>query len=195
MSYENDIFISYRRSPTVGPWVRNHLAPRLEARLNEVSARPVHVYCDFKMEEGVNWPAELKLRIRRSRMLVTVWSADYFRSSWCMAEWQSFRRREALLGLFNDEHPRGLVYPVRYSDGDHFHAEARITQCRRDFSELNYPDEVFRLSVKYLEFDNLVRAMASDLASLLNDVPSWSDTFPIVEPAPLTPTVLSLPVI
>src|SRR5580704_9229695 len=73
MSYDHDIFISYRRSPTVGPWVQNHLAPRLEARLNEIAPNPVSVFCDFKMAEGVNWPAELKRSVKRSRVLLTIW--------------------------------------------------------------------------------------------------------------------------
>jgi TIR domain len=195
MSYDHDIFVSYRRSPTIGPWVQNHLAPRLEARLNEISPNPVNVFCDFKMSEGVNWPAELQRSVKRSRLLLTIWSADYFRSTWCMAEWQSFRRRETLLGLFTAEHPQGLVYPVRYSDGDHFHSDAKLTQWRKDFSELSYPDDVFRLSVKYLEFDNLVRQMAQELSLRLNSVPAWSDNFPILEPQPLAPVVHERPVI
>jgi hypothetical protein len=63
-----------------------------------------------------------------------------------------------LLGLFSEEHTQGLVYPVRYSDGEHFHPDAKLTQCRKDFSELNYPDDVFALSAKYLEFDDRKRS-------------------------------------
>lgn len=195
MSYEYDIFISYRRSDTIGPWVKNHLAPRLQLRLNEVAPYNVNVFCDFKMDDGVNWPAELKRSVHRSRLLLSIWSADYFRSKWCMAEWQSFRQREALLGLFTDENPQGLVYPVRYADGDHFHAEAKVTQCRRDFSTLSYPEESFRDTKKYLEFDDLIREMARDLERLLGSVPSWRDDFPILEPPPIAPVVHERPVI
>lgn len=195
MGYDHDIFISYRRSPTVGQWVQNHFVPRLEARLNDVAPGPVRIFCDFKMADGVNWPAELKRQVRSSSLLLTVWSADYFRSTWCMAEWQSFRNREALLGLSTDEHTLGLVYPVRYADGNHFHIDARQTLCRKDFSSLNYPDDVFRLSVKYLEFDNLVRDIANDLVVRLAAMPAWRDDFPIVEPAPLPPAPLDRPVI
>jgi TIR domain len=195
MAYQYDIFISYRRSQTVGQWVQNHLAPRLELRLNEVAPVPVRVFCDFKMDEGVNWPAELKRQVQNSSLLLTVWSADYFRSSWCMAEWQSFRSRETLLGLFSAQNPQGLVYPVRYADGASFHADAQVTQCRKDFSRLNYPDDVFRTTAKYLEFDDLVREMAAELVARLGAVPVWRNDFPIVEPAPLPPPVLTRPVI
>ena len=195
MSYEHDIFISYRRSLTVGQWVQNHLVPRLEARLNEVAPAAVRVFCDFKMEEGVNWPAELKHQVRNSGLLLTVWSADYFRSNWCMAEWQSFRNRETVLGLFSEGHTQGLVYPVRYADGEHFHVDAQLTLCRKDFSSLNYPDDVFRLSAKYLEFDDLVRQMAGELVLRLNAVPPWQNNFPVVEPQPMPAPILNRPVI
>jgi hypothetical protein len=195
MSYDYDIFVSYRRSPTVGQWVRNHFVPRLEARINDVAPGPVRVFCDFKMADGVNWPAELKRQVRSSGLLLSIWSADYFRSNWCMAEWQSFRNRETLLGLFTDEQTLGLVYPVRYADGNHFHPEARQTLCRKDFSSLNYPDDVFRLSAKYLEFDDLVKLMAAELVARLAAIPDWRDDFPIVEPVPLPPATLDRPVI
>lgn len=195
MAYENDIFVSYRRSETVGLWVKNHFASRLEARLNEVAPGQVRVFCDFRMSDGVNWPAELKRQVQNSRLLLTIWSADYFRSTWCMAEWQSFRHRETSLGLFSKEHPQGLVYPVRYADGDYFHSDAQLALCRKDFSSLSYPDEVFRSSAKYLEFDDLVRSMAQELVALIPTVPPWSDNFPIVEPAALPPVSLPRPVI
>jgi hypothetical protein len=195
MSYEHDIFVSYRRTPTVGGWVLNHLKPRLEARLNDISAAPVRVFIDKNMAEGVNLPAALKRNIKRSGVLVAVWSADYFRSAWCMAEWGSFRQREEQLGLFSDDDPNGLVYPVRYADGDHFHADAKRTLCRKDFAHLNYPDEAFRHSAKYLEFDDLVKEMADDLVTKLAGVPPWSETFPVLEPHPMKPASLKRPVI
>lgn len=195
LAYEHDIFVSYSRSPTVGQWVCNHLVPRLEARLGNISRDKPKIFCDFKIEEGTNWPAELKRQLRGSRLLLTIWSADYFRSRWCMAEWESFQRREAELGLFSDASPQGLVYPVRYADGEHFHPRAKETQCRKDFSTLNYPDEVFRLSPKYMEFDDLVQRMADDLEVRLREIPPWRSDFPIVEPQALPPAVMQRPVI
>jgi TIR domain len=195
MAYEHDIFISYRRSATVGRWVQSHLAPLLNARINEEAPAPVRVFCDFQMEEGTNWPAELKHQVRGSKLLLAVWSADYFRSPWCMAEWQSFRQRENLLGFFSEDHPQGLVYPLRYADGSHFHPDAQNVLLTKDFSSLNYPDEVFRQSAKYLEFDDLVKKMAVELVARLAEIPSWRDDFPIIEPEPLTPAPLSRPVI
>lgn len=195
MGYDHEVFVSYRRTPTVGRWVQNHFVPLLEARLNDIAPNTVRVFCDEKMAEGVNFPEELKLRIRRSALLLTVWSADYFRSAWCMAEWQSFRQREAMLGLFGKDNPQGLVYPVRYADGAYFHPDAQLVLCRKDFSQLNYPEDSFRLSAKYLEFDDLVKDVAQDIVDRLTALPPWKRDFPIVEPEPMAPPILKRPVI
>lgn len=195
MAYEYEIFLSYRRSSTVGLWVRNHLKPRLEARLDEVGPEVVRICGDFDIESGARWPDELKHNLRVSGLWLSVWSADYFRSSWCMAEWRSFREREQMLGLFSSGRPQGLIYPIRYADGEHFHPEALLSQCNKDFSRLNYPDDVFRHSPKYIEFDEIVQQMAQELVRRLQSLPPWRADFPIVEPAPLQAASIPRPVL
>jgi hypothetical protein len=195
MTYEHEIFISYRRAPMVGGWVQKHFYRRLEARVNEIAPNDVRIFCDVNMTEGVNLSEELKHNIRYSALLVSVWSANYFRSAWCMAEWQSFRQREAMLGMFSSANRSGLVYPIRYADGEHFHPDASLALSRKDFSELNYPEESFSQSAKYLEFDDLVKEVARDIVALLPRLPPWSPEFPVVEPAPMPPPSLSRPLI
>lgn len=195
MPYEYEIFISYRRSSTAGRWVQNHLLPRLSDRINEISPQEVRISCDTKLDSGVLWPEELKRRLRMSGLLLCVWTADYFRSPWCMAEWMSFKAREALLGMFTPANPQGLVYPIRYADGKFFHPDAKNTQCRLDFSALSYPDEVFRLSKKYIVFDDLVTEMANDLVNRLVTLPAWQDNFPIAEPHPMPEVKLARPIL
>lgn len=193
MTYQHDIFISYRRTSTARKWVLQYFRPQLESRLDEVSPSNVRIFCDEDMKEGVNLPAELKNRIRHSALLLAVWSASYFRSGWCMAEWTSFLRRERMLGLFTEARPMGLVYPIRYADGDHFHADARLSLCRKDFSLLNYTSDAFPSSPKFLDFEDLVRQVASDLAERLPTVPAWQPDFPILEPQPMPQATLTLP--
>jgi hypothetical protein len=194
-AYEHEIFISYRRSDAIGGWVKNHFVPRLTLRLNEIAPQDVRIFCDFKMQSGTRWPDELKWQLRRSGLLLPIWSADYFRSDWCVAEWRSFRKREEMLKWFTAEHPLGLVYPVRYADGDYFDLEAKETQCKRDFSRHNYPDEAFRASAKYIEFDDIVKEMAEELVLLIQNLPPCRGDFPIEEPAPLRPTKITRPVL
>lgn len=195
MTYEFDIFVSYRRTESISRWVKNYLVPLLQERLNQIAPKDIHIFCDYKMADGVNFPAELERQIKASSLLLGIWSANYFRSKWCMAEWESFRERQKQLGLFTDDHTQGLIYPVRYSDGDYFHPEAKIVQCQKDFSQLSYFNEGFRRSQKYEEFDDLVRKMAEDLVALLNDVPAWRADFPIAELPVLGPATMKRPVI
>ena len=172
--------------------MRNHFLPRLADRLNENSAEPVRLFCDELLDEGEEWAPALQDVLRKSKLLLAVWSADYFRSSWCMAEWESFRERERKLALPVGA-PKSLVYPIRYADGEHYHSAAKALQNTRDFSALNYPDEVFRQSVKWLEFDDLVTAVAKDLIAKLPLVPAWQGDFPIAQPAPLPDVVMLRP--
>ncbi len=195
MAYQYDIFISYKRSNTGTRWVRNYLYPLLNDRLQQNSPVEVRLSCDFQIEDGALWPAEIENRIQNSAILLAVWSAEYFRSSWCMAEWQSFRRREASLGLSSRKKPTGLVYPIRYADGDHFHPDAKLTQCQKDFSTLNCAEEALRNSNDYLDFDRLVSQMAIDLVHRLNRAPNWRRNFPIAKPRPLGPAPLRRPVV
>jgi hypothetical protein len=195
MPYEYEIFVSYRRSSVAGKWVTGFLLPLLKARLNEQAPFEVRVSCDTEMEAGVRYPAELQSRLRGSGLLLAIWSADYFRSAWCMAEWRSFREREDRLGYFTRERPASLVYPIRYADGEYFHPEAKLAQCRHDFSNLNYAFDGFPLTAKYMEFEDRVRQMAQELVGRLNDLPVWRPDFPVVEPDPLPPFSIARPVI
>lgn len=191
MSYDYDIFISYRRSPTVGAWVKNHLMPRLDARLNDIAPRPVRISCDLQIADGAHWPDDLKHRIRTSGLLLAIWSADYFRSSWCMAEWDSFKERETQLrGMGKLSQKMGLVLPVRYADGDHYHPDAKVVQCKQDFTRLNHPDVVFSQSAKYIEFDEAVQGLAEAVLGRMSDLPDWRSDFPLSEPAAMPPVTI-----
>ena len=195
MAYEFDIFVSYRRTSTMGPWVRKRLVPLLKDRINEVARDDVRIFCDEDMPDGANLPEQLKRNIRNSALLLTVWSADYFRSSWCLAEWQSFREREALLGLFAAENPLSLVYPIRYADGDNYHPDAKTALCKKDFSSFNYSGDAFVGSLEYLQFESLVKQMAIDFSERLDTLPQWRDAFPVVEPQPMVRPRIVRPVL
>ena len=100
------------------------------------------------MEEipiGAVWPERLIRALKRSKVLMCIWSPDYFRSGHCTAEWRTFRSREMLLRqrLAEEYKQRGnsgelspiapLVFAARYHDGNSFPIEARMTQSD-DFS-------------------------------------------------------------
>lgn len=179
--YEYDIFLSYTRKPPVGTWVKNHFLPLLEEWLGAFSPEEPRIYVDWQQQTGVHWPANLRRALKYSRCLVAVWSPFYFRSSWCVAEWQSMREREKLLGLGTHDKPKGLVYPVVFSDGLHFPEEAKRTQYV-DLSLWNIPYEHYRNTDRYIEFTEKMQFVAQDLAKFVVLAPPWQNDWPVVEP-------------
>jgi hypothetical protein len=129
MSYKYDIFLSYKREPPISDWVMNHFYPELKNWLASTMPREPQIFLDQLQETGVNWPIHLRQALLKSRCLVAVWAPQYFRSSWCLAEWHSMLAREKILGLCTDGSTRGLVYPVIFQDGTHFPETAQRTLC------------------------------------------------------------------
>lgn len=193
MSYTWDVFISYRRTHNVAGWVQNHLGPVLERCLEDQMDHPPRVFVDDKLEIGAYWPEELADVLSTSRYLLAVWSPPYFTSRWCVAEWQTMREREKLLGIPQKGETRGLIYPVVYSDGSSFPREARTVQSRFDLSEYGFPYEQFRRTDAYLEFHQKVRSIAIDLAGRLSSAPPWRADWPICRPEPFPTPSAELP--
>ncbi|MEA3051529.1 MAG: hypothetical protein QOG72_432 [Sphingomonadales bacterium] len=187
MSYQADIFVSYRRSATVGRWVRQFLVPLLAERLDENSPTNVQLFIDENIPPGAPWPRHLREMLKRSKLLLPIWSANYFRSSWCMAEWESFRRRERLLNTQG-----ALIYPIAYSGNTYFHPDAKATQTI-DFSTLASTEEGFRAAPDWLRFDRLVTTVATDLVTRIQAAPPWRSDFPITEPEPMPDPVMERP--
>lgn len=88
--------------------------------------------------------------------------------------------REDALGAVRP--PRGLVYPVVYSDGNHFSLRAKQTQFRRDLTAFTYPYPGFRESATYLTFHDAMMDIAAEIETHLQTIPPWQADWPIVEP-------------
>lgn len=193
MDYEFDIFLSYPRKGNPGRWVNLHFHPLLRDCLNDHLDHDVHIFLDTQQPTGIPWPNHLKVALQKSRLLVAIWTPLYFRSSWCVAEWESMLAREALLDGEGVTPPRGLVYPIKFSDGDHFDQRAKDTQYRRDLSEFTFPYSCFTHSTRYLDFHSIVNSVAEEIADHLQHTPPWRLNWPLVEPNPLATLIVPLP--
>lgn len=182
--YEYDLFISYRRNGNVRDWVRNHLVPRLHDCLIDELGHEPRIFLDTQQDVGTHWPENLARALQRSHLLLAVWSPSYFTSRWCLAEWQTIRRREQVLGIGGPQDPLGLVYPIRFSDGDRFPAEARNVQQEMSFKEWRYPYPQFKDSPLYLPFHQAVVDLAERLASRFDNPPPWQPDWPTEWPDP-----------
>ena len=187
--YEYDIFLSYPQRGNAGAWVDRHFHPLLRDCLcDEINPEPRVFYCP-EQQTGAVWPDKLAHALKRSRMMVAIWSAPYFRSLWCMAEWQSMLKREKMLGMRTVDKPWGLVYPVIFSDGPHFHPTALATQARKDLRNWAIPHKIFEESPEYVHFHRCLRDVATELAHLLPQVPKWDSRFPIIRKPKVSPPV------
>jgi hypothetical protein len=187
-SYLFDVFISYCRHGNAQRWLLNHFFPKFKDCLADQMASTPRVYVDRTMPRGAHWPSNLQKALRHSKIMVPLFSPQYFRSKWCVAEWKSMQEREKLLGLATPERPQGLVYPILYSDSDNFPSEAKGIS-RWDFKRLATPELVFQESRDYVDFHHKVTEVAEDLAELLPQVPDWQPDWPVIEPPdpPLPP--------
>lgn len=182
-NYLYDVFISYRREPPVIDWVRNHFHPLMKQWLpNALPPRhKTRIFMDeLQIETGATWPLKLQEALKNSRCLVPVWSPEYFRSKWCLAELKSMQTRERLLGLRTKQRPEGLIYPVVFFDGEHFPKDAQTIQ-HKDLSQWNIPDVVFKQHLDYIELVRQIQDVVSELATMIRRAPTWAD-WPVTIP-------------
>lgn len=191
MAYQYDVFLSYPRTKSAGEWVRNHFHHLLVECLEDELAERPRVFFDETMTIGTRWPENIRSALLHSRMLVAVWTPTYFKSDWCMAEWMSMLERERLLGLGTGDQP-GLVFPVTYSDGKHFHPIARNTQSREDFKPYTCPVPILQSTALFVEFHAKMRSLAAEIAQRLDEIPEWQPDWPIKVWDPEPQTALSL---
>ncbi len=192
--YEFDLFVSYNRTKNARRWVRRHFVPRLREYLVEELGREPRIFLDKDQEVGTYWPDNLERALQRSQLLLAVWSAPYFESAWCLAEWRTFQRRERVLGIGPDD-PLGLIRPVRFADGDNFPPDAQNVQQEMRFTKYNFPDKQFADSPRYLEFRTKVGRFGQQLLPCLKDPPPWCADWPSERPPPQSPAPFRRPIL
>lgn len=128
VDYENDIFVSYRRSDVDWVrWTRENFVRALNSLLR-IRLGNVKVFVDETIEDGASWPNHLAMSLSRSRIMVAVLSRDYFQSDWCRLELALMLHREKAGALRNATNPWGLIIPVVIDDGNCFPPEVQAMQ-------------------------------------------------------------------
>jgi hypothetical protein len=168
-NYSYDLFISYRRHPSWSNWVREHVCRLLDDYLTRDLGRQPHVFVDQQIEPGQDWPDRLGNALGRARILLPIYSLDYFSSHWCLHE----------LDLM---HARGqatrcrLIFPALAHDGD------QIPQELRRISHVDwktYANTDIQPRTKTMEqWGNEIKRFTPQLAQAINETPlfdvSWS---------------------
>jgi len=138
------------------------------------------IFLDQGIPVGTVWSVVLEDALKNSKILVPVWSPKFFRSPWCMAEWESFELRKAALPACKTP----LVYPVKFADGTHFPPAAQNVQCR-DLSPWGRTGLAFDQSLDFLDFQEEMDKIAQDLAVHLVDrnFPEHDPTWMVKQPS------------
>ena len=113
MQYRHDVFISYRRGEVWTAWTREHFKHLLEVYLRQELGTDPDIFVDERIEEGADWPNELGEHLAMSRVMVAVFSGDYFSSQWCLHE------LDLMIGRSMMAAPTcRLIIPVIVHDGE-----------------------------------------------------------------------------
>ena len=87
VDYEYDVFLSYRRANQWPRFVDNVFLPMFQHWLEAELGRTPRIFFDAtEIETGDSWPHRLAAGIGLSKIMVCLWSTEYFASPWCLAE-------------------------------------------------------------------------------------------------------------
>lgn len=176
MSYQHDIFISYRRHPETHFWITEHFVPLLALHVDQELGRKPQIYVDDQIESGASWPISLGAALGGSRTLIALWSGNYLSSVWCTEELSHMLCREREAQLRTLSRPHGVVIPAFIHDGEKFPPDLRHIQHFEVQKSFNV--RMARNSPRAEELDASLTAQAPAIAACIDNAPEWRETWP-----------------
>ena len=170
--YKFDIFISYPHEDDHETWVHDIFLGSFERYLTQELGRKPDLFVDERgIRPGQSWPLRLKEALAHSRLLVPIWSVNYFLSDWCRAECLCFLHREENLG-YRKSNSEGLIHPVQLYDGKRY---PRIAQTIQWFEceEYNAFNESFKKTEPYSRLREAIKKWAPNVAQAIDAAPTW----------------------
>lgn len=176
MTYKHDVFISYRRHNLWTPWTRDHFKKLLDGYLQQELGDEPDIFVDEQIKVGVDWVDKLAEHLATSKIMVAIFSADYFGSDWCLLELDLMLERSTQAAQGRPRHTP-LIVPVVVHDGNLIPQEALRIQpmdlAKYRIAHIN-PD-----TTDYHEFSKAVGRLAPDVASQIQSAPpfdpQWED--------------------
>jgi len=177
--YVYEVFLSYRRGVIHSQWLVEHFVPLFKDRLREEIAEQCdrdagELFLDVnEVQPGMSIGDKVVDGLKTARCLVALLSPSYFRSPWCLVEWDSFRTRG-----------HGLVVPTILSQGVTVRRAVGDTMWA-DFSDYTIIGEGFKKTERYVAFQDEIKRLAKRVATVIASAPAWSN-FSVCNP-PVTP--------
>jgi hypothetical protein len=172
MPYRWDVFLSYRRFKEWPGWVNDHFLPLFTHYLGEELGYDARIFIDTEaIESGSAWPFRLAEGLSESKVMVCLWSRQYFSSKWCVSELAHMRARENACGFGTEAQPGCLILPVILHDGEDFPVQLRHIQTTdfRDVSNVR----ITRSSPRAEQLADAVRQWVPDVKEAVLRAPAY----------------------
>lgn len=176
VGYKYDVFLSYSRRGQWSSFVDKYFEPILHHWLGEELGRNPVVFRDARtVPTGQDWHQMLEDALRASRVMIALWSRQYFSSPWCQLE-LSF-----MLGRADQFKVRGaadrIILPATIHDGrsfPNFLSRLQTINLSEYSDPFMNPDSILRerLSEKLQRF-------CEDVASAIESVPDGSESWEV----------------
>ncbi len=109
---------------------------------------------------GAKWFDSLADALATSCCLVPVWSASYFRSRYCLWEWETFRKRG-----------ERLVVPISWTKPKPFFPAEALGIQSHDFSAYSYPNRAYLHTEEGVGMQRAIRSFAANVARAIELAP------------------------
>jgi hypothetical protein len=176
MAYEWDVFLSYRRSNDWPRFVQRQFLPKLKHWLDTVLGDAAKIFVDVnEIETGDDWPYALAHGLAHSKIMVCLWSAEYFRSKWCALELTHMLARRKSLVTRSGQLPPLILAALIHDSNNLTRELSRIQKFpMQDYSNPWIADGSLteeRLSVE-------IEKLARHAGNALMHVPEYDDSWP-----------------
>lgn len=178
-TYQHDVFLSYSRTESWPRFVNRHFMPKLRHWLSVELGRKVEVFQDTrKIQTGQFFDQELARGLAGSRIMIALWSRNYFHSEWCRRELAALlARMDRFRGEGLADH---LVFPLVLHDCETKEDVPEVvgTMQRTPLGKLAEP---FMCSGSRLDqaLSRLVRKVCEQAGPAIGAVPDSSYRWPL----------------
>lgn len=170
MAYEHDVFISYKREPNWTLWTRDHFKTLLKSYLQQDLGQEPDIFVDERIVVGADWVDSLAEHLAKSKVLIAIFSGDYFGSDWCVHELDMMLERSQACHGAKAEDAR-LIIPVVVHDGDHIPKPVKRLQPA-DFAAYRIA-HINNASPDYHEFSKEMRKLSPMVAKAIQETPAF----------------------
>ena len=176
MSYEYDIFLSYKRSADTIRWIEEHFQPLLKHAVDFELGRDTKIFWDSNLPEGGSWPLALGQALGSSRIILPIWTKNYFNSDWCVRELSLMLDRERITGRRTPDTSLGMIVPVVIHDCESL--EPSIDHIQRYNLSHCYNPRMSREGGKAETLYDNLKDLAPSIGKAIDNAPDWMKEWP-----------------